>query len=188
MNRGIRLLSLSLAVSSLVGCEEDSPSASSTASEAGTTEVGTTEAASGGLEEETETQGDTDTEGGGGPDIGEGVAWPDKSPEQRGAYMGLVVLPAVTELWQQSPNAEQEVTCATCHGPGAAEGDFAMPNAALTPLDPANDFEAHQDSAAFLEFMMTQLTPEMTELLDAEPFDFETNEGFSCFACHTPAG
>ncbi len=183
MNRRLVVLPLSLALLSLVGCEEDSSSAPDADDE-----TGTSEAQTGGLDEETDTDGDTETEGGGAPDIGEGVAWPDKSPEQRGAYMGLVVLPTMTELWQQSPNPDQDVTCATCHGPGATEGDFTMPNAALTPLDPTNEFEAHQDSADFLQFMMTQVTPEMTALLDAEPFDFETNEGFSCFSCHTPAG
>ena len=69
MNRRLVVLPLSLALLSLVGCEEDSSSAPDADDE-----TGTSEAQTGGLDEETDTDGDTETEGGGAPDIGEGVA------------------------------------------------------------------------------------------------------------------
>ena len=161
MHRRLLVLILPFALASF-GCPEESSSTSGADTAGDTGADGGTDAADG-----------TGTEGAsGGPDIGEGVAWPDKTPEQKGAYMQLEVVPAISELWAQSPQPGEEINCATCHGPGVAEGEF----------------EAHLPDADWLQFMGEQLTPAMTELLDAEPFDPATNEGFGCFACHTVAG
>ncbi len=108
--------------------------------------------------------------------------------EQRAAFMQVEVMPAIAELWTLSPTPDAGVNCMTCHGPAAQEGDFTMPSAALPVLNPADEFAAHQDDAAWLQFMGAQLTPKMTELLAVEPYNMETHQGFGCFSCHTMAG
>ncbi len=98
--------------------------------------------------------------------------------------MKVKVVPAVRAIWGESPEPEEEVDCTLCHGDGAMEGEFDMPNPNLPKLNPANMFEAHQDDAEWLEFMSKKLTPTMVEVLGVEPYNVETNEGFGCFSCH----
>jgi len=121
------------------------------------------------------------------PDIGEGVAWADKSHEQKAAFMKAKVVPAVAAIWKESPSPGDKVDCTLCHGQGAKEGKFDMPNPGLPVLDPKNKFEAHQDQPEWLQFMGKKLMPTMVETLGVAPYDPATHEGFGCFACHTMA-
>lgn len=72
-------------------------------------------------------------------------------------------MPAITELCAQSPTLEVAVNGMTSHGPAAQEAAFTMPREALPVLNPADEFAAHQEDAAWLQFMGAQLTPKMTE-------------------------
>jgi len=113
------------------------------------------------------------------------AAWSDDlSHEQKIAFMKKRVVPAMRELWKESPDPEDEITCGTCHGAGASEGKFEMPNPKLYPLNPANGFAAHQDEAEWLEFMAKKVAPTMVQTLGVQPFDPATGTGFGCFSCH----
>ena len=80
------------------------------------------------------------------------------------------------------------MNCTTCHGPGAKEGKFKMPNPKLPKLDPKDGFAKHKKSKGeILKFMMEKVAPEMAKLLDVEPYNPDTKQGFGCFNCHTMA-
>src|SRR5450755_1609024 len=113
----------------------------------------------------------------GGPRSGEWQVW---SPEQKGAWMKAAVLPRMHDLFAAVDASKYgEMTCKTCHGVGAMEGSFQMPNPGLPKLDPK--------PAAFktLEQANPRMFNFMATLLAVQPHDMKTNTGFSCFNCHT---
>lgn len=122
------------------------------------------------------------------PDIGEGVAWADKTFKQKAAFMKTKVVPAVAAIWKESPEPNEEVECSTCHNAARmANNDFKMPNEKLPSLNPADQFAAHKDKGEWLAFMGKKLAPTMVQTLGVEPFDMKTMKGFGCFSCHTMA-
>ena len=49
--------------------------------------------------------------------------------EQRGKFMAKVVMPKMKELFVSfDPKTFAEVNCKTCHGEGAVDKTFKMPN------------------------------------------------------------
>ena len=113
------------------------------------------------------------------------AAWSDDmSREMKISFMKKRVMPAMTALWKESPEPDEEVTCGTCHGAGAKEGKFDMPNAKLYPLDPSDSFAAHKDEPEWLEFMGKKVVPTMANTLGVQPYDPATGQGFGCFSCH----
>jgi hypothetical protein len=109
--------------------------------------------------------------------------------DQKKEVMKTVVYPAMKSAFQEFDSKRfADMTCMTCHGPGAKEGKFKMPNPKLPVLDPKDGFKKHQKKAEILKFMMEKVAPEMAKLLDVPPFDPATNQGFGCFNCHTMAG
>src|ERR1051326_4110926 len=57
------------------------------------------------------------------------VAWKDMTEKQRGRYMGKVVMPKMKPLFQQfDPKGFEKFECETCHGKGAEDHTFKMPN------------------------------------------------------------
>ena len=100
--------------------------------------------------------------------------------------MQSVVVPEMTTVFQ-SHDAEYfaEVTCVTCHGPGAGKGEFAMPSAALPKLPAKGAFDALKaNDAKTMEFMANEVVPKMASILGEEPFNPSTGAGFGCYDCH----
>jgi mono/diheme cytochrome c family protein len=120
------------------------------------------------------------------------ASWEAMTREQRMEQMNEVVLPTATKLFQSfDADRYKKVTCATCHGPGVAKGEFDLPSADLPKLtmpsgegEPfADEMKAHPEMT---KFMMTQLTPKMVEMLPGvSAYDPATQKGFGCFGCHT---
>lgn len=111
--------------------------------------------------------------------------WTQMSDTQKLVYMKEVVTPKMAASFQaHDPQEFAEFNCATCHGPGAATGNFQMPTDALPKL---GDFELEkQEHPKGMAFMMEKVVPEMAELLSMPRFDPSTQQGFGCFGCHLP--
>jgi hypothetical protein len=117
-----------------------------------------------------------------------GTAWKDMNHEQRLAYMKSTVFPKMKDLFSAYDNSRYgDMTCKTCHGQGAVDATFMMPNPALPKL-PAT-MEGFQKLAAekpkAAEFMGKQVVPTMANFLGEQPFDMQTKQGFGCMRCHT---
>lgn len=114
--------------------------------------------------------------------------WKEMSHDDRVAYMKHAVLPAMKaefEAWEADEFAE--MTCATCHGQGARDETFKMPNPDLPKLPAGPDgFEkllAEEPDAA--RFMAKVVVPKMAAMLGEHPYDPKEHKGFGCFNCHT---
>ena len=126
---------------------------------------------------------DTGETGETGETATEDLTWPEMDFDQRKAYMASDVMPPMQAAFAgYDAEAFETITCATCHGAGAEDGSFTMPAEHLYPIDFA-DFPTGDGA----DFMMNEVVPQMTTLLDAEPFDSSTGEGFGCISCHTAA-
>ena len=118
-----------------------------------------------------------------------GPAWKDMTREQRGAFMKQHVLPEMKAAFAAF-DAEEfgEMNCATCHGAGAKDKTFTMPNPKLPhlPTDDAGWKALEAKEPAAVKFMRETVVPRMAALLREAPYDPATHEGFGCFECHTP--
>ena len=117
------------------------------------------------------------------------VAWADMSKEQRGHYMKKVVAPKMAELFREfDPKEFAEVKCVTCHGDGAKDKTFKMPNPNLPDLPTTKEgFEAlAREKGATVKFMAEKVKPTMARLLDVKEFDPANPQagGFGCANCH----
>lgn len=115
------------------------------------------------------------------------LTWPEMDREQRLAYMQQTVMPEMKALFVAF-DAERyaDFGCATCHGEDMQAVDFAMPNG-LAPLVPSEIPAMFQSEQPMAVFMTQEAWPKMVELLDAQPYDPETHEGFGCLGCHATA-
>ncbi|HUQ08616.1 MAG TPA: hypothetical protein VM261_39260 [Kofleriaceae bacterium] len=112
--------------------------------------------------------------------------WESMDHQARAKFMGDVVLPAMQAEFKAFDATEfAEINCKTCHGKGADDHSFEMPNADLPVLSMAFFQAPPDDKKAVLEFMSTKVKPQMATLLGL-PERTETNEdGFGCMHCHT---
>ncbi len=118
--------------------------------------------------------------------------WASMSPQDKAAWMQAEVLPRMSVMFREFDEERYaRVTCATCHGPGAASGDFAMPSNALPALPPTGSPEQRAMVAQYgpmLRFMFNHVMPTTQTLVGGEDFDEATGGGFSCFSCHPHQG
>lgn len=115
--------------------------------------------------------------------------WEKWTHDQKLAYMKSAVLPKMKDLFATF-NADHyaNMNCKTCHGAGASDGSFKMPNPDLPklPKTPA-EFKALATGkkAKIFAFMKDQVEPTMAQLIGEQPFDPQTKSGFGCMNCHT---
>lgn len=117
------------------------------------------------------------------------VGWKEMDKDQRKKYMREVVLPKMRQTFAEF-NSEEfgRINCKTCHGDGATNESFEMPNPKLPKLpgNTAGFQELMKKDSAMMMFMMKKVKPQMAELLGMPEMDPKTNpEGFGCGNCHT---
>jgi hypothetical protein len=108
--------------------------------------------------------------------------------EQRLDYIKKSVLPKMKdEFVAFDAKRYAELNCATCHGDGAKDGSFKMPNPKLPklPADEAGFKKLMEQKPEATKFMGGKVVPGMASLLGEAPFNPQTHEGFGCFECHT---
>ena len=115
-----------------------------------------------------------------------GVKWADKTFKQRQEYMGITFLKVMKKSFKAHDEASfSGFKCQTCHGDDMKEKNFAMPSDSLLPLNGEKPVEmAMEFDEEITKFMIEQVVPESAKLLDMEPFNPETGQGFGCFGCH----
>lgn len=138
----------------------------------------------GGAQKSADGAGDVAANGAGAP-APHGTPWKDKTREQRLDWMGLEVYPKLRAAFLERDAQFGEFKCQTCHGSKMEMVDFKMPNPALFSLSKTNTLEtAREYDAEMTTFMAEKVVPEMAELLDMQPYDPATKQGFGCFNCH----
>jgi hypothetical protein len=121
----------------------------------------------------------------GPPKEGEWDTW---SHDQKAAYMKAFVLPKMGGLFHDfDAKTFAEPKCTLCHGSGAKDGTFKMPNPELPKLDltPAGMGGLKAKKPKIFDFMMKEVEPEMAKQLGEPVFDMKTKKGFGCLGCHT---
>jgi mono/diheme cytochrome c family protein len=115
------------------------------------------------------------------------IDWDKMSKNERKKYMKTAVLPAAKKMFAAyDAKKYSKVTCATCHGPGATDGTFKMPNPELPklPKSPAGFKELADKKPEMMKFMGQTVKPTVAALLGEEQWSPENPKGFGCIACH----
>lgn len=115
-----------------------------------------------------------------GPPVEPATPFDQMPPGDKMQYMKNEVAPHMAKVFQEFSADYTEFGCPTCHGPGANQGDFAMPTDSL----PALDEEEMQEHPEMTDFMSSKVVPNMATLLGEQPYDEATGEGFGCYDCH----
>jgi len=118
------------------------------------------------------------------------VAWAAMTKDQKKEFMKAVVAPKAKEMFLAFDSSRYaNFSCATCHGDGANDGSFKMPNPKLPvlPNSPEGFRKLMADKPTMMEFMSKQVKPTMAQLLGEPEFNPETKTGFGCMECHTMA-
>ena len=118
--------------------------------------------------------------------------WEGMTHDDKLAWMQQEVLPRTqAQFVAYDADRYADFSCGTCHGEGAANGDFHMPSLSLPALPATGTPEQQQmvrDYPEGTRFMFSRLLPLVQTLLGEPAFDEETGEGFSCFSCHPHQG
>jgi hypothetical protein len=114
------------------------------------------------------------------------INWDAMDHQQRLEHMKNVVMPRMKELFAEfDAKRYGEMKCVTCHGDGAKNQTFKMPNPKLPKLSYTDGFKKHlEKTPAITKFMMEKVVPEMASLLGEQPYDPATKKGFGCAECH----
>jgi hypothetical protein len=114
--------------------------------------------------------------------------WDKWSHDWKLAYMKSDVMPKMGALFHEfDAKRYDEPKCVLCHGAGAKDGSFTMPNPELPKLDltPAGFKKLQAKKPKVMEFMLKKVEPQMASLLGEPAFDPKTKTGFGCTGCHT---
>jgi hypothetical protein len=116
------------------------------------------------------------------------VPWADMNMDQRKDHMKKVVLPRMRELFVEAEGQKHAgAKCTLCHGEGAKDGTYKLPNPDLPRLSTTGTFEEElAEHPNGTKFMMEKVVPEMARLLGVPPYDAQSQSGFGCFSCHLP--
>ncbi len=117
------------------------------------------------------------------------VAWKDMTKEQRGKYMGMVVLPKMREVFRAFDGEKfASIGCGTCHGKDARSRGFEMPNPDLYQLPNSQEEwgKLMKEKPEMLRFMGEKVKPEMAALLGVPSMDPQNPQpgALGCGACH----
>jgi hypothetical protein len=121
----------------------------------------------------------------------DGKIYKDLDKKGRAQLMKQYVLPKAKELFASFDPKFGDVTCKTCHGDGAENHTFKMPNPKIKQLPGTEEafmtwVKQNPEEGKWAGFMAQQLEPAMGHILGVKPFDPRTKTGdFSCFGCHT---
>jgi hypothetical protein len=115
------------------------------------------------------------------------IDWVGMTHAERRDHMRTVVMPKAKELFvAYDPARYAKMSCATCHGDGADDGTFKMPNPKLPklPSSPEGFKQLIAAKPAACQFMLVKLKPTMAALLGMPVFNPDTRTGFGCMNCH----
>src|SRR5260221_5423595 len=126
------------------------------------------------------------------PSAAKRVDWENMSFAERKKLMKTSVYPELKKAFQSfDPRKFKTFTCETCHGEGATDGKFKMPNPALPKLPTPGDHAAmtvlQQLRPEFFEFMEKVVKPKVAELTGNPEWSPQNPKGVGCYTCHTPA-
>jgi hypothetical protein len=141
--------------------------------------------ACGGSKSPAESASGTPTEA--APSEKSGTPWAEMNKEQRASFMQKVVQPRMKDLFQQfDPEHFSKFNCGTCHGEGAKNKTFEMPNSALPKLPGTQEGfdQLKAENPKIFGFMADVVVPEMAKLLNEPAYDPATGKGFGCGECH----
>jgi hypothetical protein len=118
------------------------------------------------------------------------IDWEKMKIGERKKYMKSTVLPEMKKVFAAfDPKTYGKVTCETCHGKGAVEKKYKMPNPDLPklpgPTDRAAFMALAQKKPDAVKFMGTQVKPKMAALLGEAEWSPANPKGFACYECHT---
>ena len=116
-----------------------------------------------------------------------GVAWHDKTFDQKKTWMGVEVFPKMKAAFQEHDGATyKKFTCDTCHGEDGKDKGYKMPVDSIYPLDPKDPIKGAMDyDEKVTKFMIDVVTPQMVEMLEGvEPYSADNPSGFGCMSCH----
>jgi hypothetical protein len=116
------------------------------------------------------------------------IDWEHMSVADKKKYMKSTVLPEMKKAFQAyDAKAYKKFTCETCHGDGATNGKFKMPNPKLPklPTDRAGFMALQQKKPDAVKFMGTVVKPKVAGLLGLPEWSPQNTSGFGCYQCHT---
>ncbi len=112
-------------------------------------------------------------------------AWAAMDHDARLEFMKRGLMPVMAAEFKAFDGERYaDFDCSTCHGPGAAEGNFELPNAELAALSVDMIMNPDDDHKAITEFMGAKVKPGVARLLGLAEYSPATPDGFGCFACH----
>lgn len=115
-------------------------------------------------------------------------AWTDMTHDEKFDYMSEEVVSRMEDAFVgHDAKRFADFSCGTCHGAGADDGTYKMPNAAIMAIPRSGTPEQKElvkNHRPMLQFMFNQVYKPMREMLDLPEYDPKTNQGFGCFSCH----
>jgi hypothetical protein len=115
------------------------------------------------------------------------IDWEHMKFEERKKYMKSTVFPEMKKRFQEfDAKTFKKVTCETCHGDGATNGKFTMPNPKLPKLPTSREgfMALQQKKPEMVKFMGTVVKPTMAGLLGLPEWSPQNPKGFGCYQCH----